>query len=260
MKKQILILLITLLTYGARGQTYRYQVKGQADQSIVTIRNLSAEVFIKGISGNEIVIKAEDYEGIPEKAKGLSPLSATGPDNTRLGLNLSEEGSTIVISGVHRGADKAAYTLSLPSSVILNLDYQSYQADNIYVEGMKNEVEIKSMVSQVELVDVTGPLVVHTLSADVNATFTGINQESPSSISSVSGDIDVTFPETAKGNFKLSSTSGGIYTDMDFEFRKGEESMVRTAGGMSARPTLNGGGVEFVIKSVSGDIYIRKGP
>ena len=55
----------------------------------------------------------------------------------------------------------------------------------------------------------------------------------------------------------MSSTSGEIYTDLDFQITK-SNGLRRWGGGMFADAALNGGGVEVTIKSVSGDILIRK--
>ena len=82
------------------------------------------------------------------------------------------------------------------------------------------------------------------------------SQSSPSSLTSTSGDIDVTMPAGVKGTFKMSTISGGVYTGFDFDF--GGETNLRRAGGQSATGKLNGGGVEVSLKSISGDVFVRK--
>jgi DUF4097 and DUF4098 domain-containing protein YvlB len=199
---------------------------------------------------------ANDYEGLPEKAKGLKPLSGGAPENTGIGLSVTQEGNTISISGSHREADDAEYTLSIPKNVNLKIDYNSFQAGDVRIQGMESEVEAKSSVGDLLFVDVMGPIVAHTLSSDLEIVFTSINQTSPSSITSTSGDIDVTLPAAAKGTFKMATISGGVYTDLNFDM--GEEENTRKLMGQSATGKLNGGGVEVSLKTISGDIYVRK--
>ena len=55
----------------------------------------------------------------------------------------------------------------------------------------------------------------------------------------------------------MSSTSGEIYTDLNFDMNE-EDGMKRMGGGMSVNAKLNGGGVEVTLKGISGDIFIRK--
>lgn len=254
--KTILLGLLILIGFNAQSQDYTMEVKGQVGETWVKINNLFADIKIEGISGSEIKIEARGYEGLPEKAKGLKPLSASGPENTGIGLSIQQDGNEISISGAHREADDAEYTIRLPKNLKLGIDYNSWQAGDVKIEGMAGEVEAKSQVGDLEFIDVTGPIVAHTLSSDLIVTFTDLSQASPSSITSTSGDIDVTIPESATGTFKMSTVSGGVYTAFDFDF--GEETKLRRTMGQNATGNLNGGGVEVVLRSVSGNIYIRK--
>lgn len=235
---------------------FTYEIKGNLSEVVLQIDQLFSDITIEGISGASMNIYVKGYEGLPERAKGLRPLSSGGPENTGIGLSISQEGNILKLSGAHRKADDADYTIQLPKTVKLKIDYSSWQAGNIEINKMENEVEIKSQISDLSFSDVTGPIVAHTLSADLELKFSSLNQMSPSSISSTSGNIDVTLPGDTKGTFKMNTVSGGVYTDLDFDL--GEADRKRKIMGASATGKLNGGGVEFSLKTVSGDIYVRK--
>ncbi len=237
-------------------KTFNYSIKGNAAETWLVIENLSSDIVIEGTSGTEIKIESKNYKGLPEKAKGLKPLSATGPENTGVGLSIKQEGNTISLSGAHREADNADYVMYLPKNLRVKLDYNSWQAGDVVIKNMAGEIEAKSQVGDLEFIDVTGPIVAHTLSSDLEVTFTSLSSTSPTSLSSTSGDIDVTFPPSVKGTFKMSTVSGGVYTGFDFDF--GEDAKLSRVGGQNATGKLNGGGVEVSLKTVSGDIYIRK--
>ena len=236
--------------------SFSFAVKGNAAETWLVIDNLSSDLEIEGTSGSEIKIESRNYRGLPDKAKGLKPLSASGPENTGIGLSMKQEGTTISLSGAHNEADKADYVLYLPKNLKLKINYNSWQAGDVVIKGMAGEVEAKSQVGDLEFIDVTGPIVAHTLSSDLEVTFSSLSSASPTSLSSTSGDIDVTLPSATKGTFKMSTISGGVYTGFDFDF--GEDAKINRIGGQNATGKLNGGGVEVSLKSVSGDIYIRK--
>ncbi len=241
------------------GQTkeYKYKVPGSPEQYSLKITNLQTDLRIEGYTGTEIVITALDYEGIPEKAQGLKPLSATGPDNTEIGLYMKAEGNVVVLSGAGRHANETDYIIKMPAGMGLSYDQESWHGGgDVVVKGVNGEVNLQMKNSDVELVDVAGPIVASTVSGDVNVVFAKLNQAKPTSLATTSGDIDITMPADSKVNFKLSVVSGEIYTDMDLNF--GEKEGLKSWGGMNANPTLNGGGVEVSLRAVSGDIYLRK--
>lgn len=250
------LIMVTTLIWSSIAQEYKYTPKGDISSTVILIENLNADVIIEGVSSNEITITTQDYEGIPEKAKGLKPLSATGPENTGIGLSVTQDGNTIRITGASRKAD-GEYHFKVPKNIKLKANMNSWQSGDFVAMGLSNEVEVKSQNSDLVLKNITGPLVAYALSGDIAVVFSTVSQSTPTSISSTSGDVDITMPASTKGNFKMGTVSGEIYTDVDFKFAE-EEDMKRMGGGMSANATLNGGGVEISLKSVSGDVYIRK--
>jgi len=230
--------------------------QNKTSENTLWINDLYADLEIIGTSGSEIKIKAFGYEGLPEKAKGLKPLGGGGEENTGIGLSFNPSGNKISLSSAHNVANDAKYIISLPKNMKLVIEDQGWRGGDILIKGLENEVEAKTQVGDLIFEDVSGPIVAHTLSSDLKVIFTSLKQVSPSSISSTSGDIDVTLPASAKGTFTMRTTSGGVYTDMDFDL--GEEGRSRRITGQSAIGKLNGGGVEVTLRSVSGDIYVRK--
>ena len=120
---------------------------------------------------------------------------------------------------------------------------------------MKNEIDIKSC-HDIELKDVTGPLVLSTISGDINITYSSINTTKSSSVNSISGDIDITLPVKTATDLELRTVSGAFYSDFDFSE---SQKNLKKIGGNDMNYSLNGGGFKFTIGSVSGNIYLRKG-
>lgn len=74
-------------------------------------------------------------------------------------------------------------------------------------------------------------------------------------INSISGFIDCTVPKSHSVQFDLSTVTGNVYSDLKFE-DKSQEKMSWV--GTKRNLTLNGGNVAVYLKTVSGDIFLRK--
>lgn len=74
-------------------------------------------------------------------------------------------------------------------------------------------------------------------------------------INSISGFIDYSIPHNHKANIDLSTVTGDVYSNIKFDSKKAKEiSWV----GTNEQLSLNGGDVPVNLKTVSGDIYLRK--
>jgi len=256
--KNLVIALLVFTVIDVNAQEFTMTPKGTISDITVVVQNMYSDLDIQGGTAGDIKIEADDYEAIPEKAVGLRPLSALGPDNSGIGLNIIQSGNIVTISGTHRNRKNEDYRIMLPANIKLKIVHASFRSDDITVRGMTNEVEVKSQVGDLLFTNVTGPIIASTISSDIKVEFSSLNQSSPSSITSVSGNIDISLPESSKGDFTMSSISGEIYTDMEFqnEMKKGAGFPPEV---ISVNSKLNGGGVNVTLRSVSGDIFIRKG-
>ena len=136
-------------------------------------------------------------------------------------------------------------------------DLNSWQGGDFVVSGLANEVDVKTQNGDIILRNVTGPIVASSLSGDIDVIYETVKPNAQNSITSTSGDIDVTIPANTSNGFKLSTISGEIYTDIDFDVQD-KEGMNRIGGGYDMKVTLNNGGINILLKTISGDIYIRK--
>jgi len=75
-------------------------------------------------------------------------------------------------------------------------------------------------------------------------------------VNSISGFIDYAVPQRCKAQIDLSTVTGNVYSNLKFDEKPGKEiSWVGTRRKLS----LNGGTQDIALKTVSGDIYLRKG-
>lgn len=92
---------------------------------------------------------------------------------------------------------------------------------------------------------------VNTISGEVEL----IGCEGEMAVNSVSGFIDYSIPEKLKAKIDLSTVTGDVYSNVKFDDSDSKEiSWV----GTKRELTLNGGNKDVELKTVSGDIFLRK--
>lgn len=248
--------LLLLLPATFAQKTFKKAFTGSSPKVSIAIEK--AKLDISGTSGNEILIEAiGSFPGAPERAKGLKPLYNSADDNTGIGLEIKEAGGVMTIKKA--AFQDAKYKIKVPTNANISIEVLDWSSDDIDIQDISGEVEIIGKGSDIKLVNVTGPIVSNTVSGNIEVVFTKVNQNKPSHLSSVSGYVDVTLPADTKAKLAMFSVSGEIYTDLDIKFpsdekTKGLNPIRRNISGAS----INGGGVELTVKSVSGDLYLRK--
>lgn len=223
----------------------------------VTIAGIEGDLTITTHKANEILIKTNNMEPLPERAKGLKPVYYTGcTDNTGVGIEVKEINGMVTISGASPHAKNGEFSITIPESLALDIEYESFQAGDLKLQNISKEIVVAAKISDIEMKNITGPIVAHTLSGDITCHFSTLYQENPTSITSVSGDIDITLPAESKADLSMKSISGEIYSNFEINVKK-EEDMYHI-GGQVIDAQINSGGVDFQIEAISGNIYLRK--
>lgn len=251
-----MLLSLIALPLQVHAQEYTHTLGNSADNAIEFILSRS-DVVIEGHDSDEVIIRNLDYDAPPERAQGLRALYNSAEDNTGIGLSVEEENGTLKIITASR--DDGDYRLMVPNRVRVMVEEVNWGGGDFEMRNLQGEIEIKSKNGDMKLVNITGPVIASSTSGDMEITMDALSQVGPTSISLVSGFIDISMPADAQANFYLNSISGEIYTDLDISLGgEGEDNMRRLGGGRKIEGTLNGGGVEVSLKTISGDIYLRR--
>lgn len=75
------------------------------------------------------------------------------------------------------------------------------------------------------------------------------------SVNSISGFIDYAVPQSHKARIDLSTVTGNVYSNLKFEDKPSKEI---AWVGTKRKLVLNGGEIAVALKTVSGDIFLRK--
>ncbi len=257
----IVMLATPLLLLSQEVIKYEYTPKVKKQ---IEINDLLGKITFKNSGNNAIVIESDYKMEKPDRAEGLKPLGAL-EDNTGLGISVTEENGVVRINGATKKVKDFEYTLSIPDGIAVQIDYSSpFASDDLEIDSYKGSLEIKTLNAGVKLKNSSGPFTVNSISGDVEAVFSNLDMNEPTSLATVSGLIDVSLPGNLKANISLSSITGDIYNNHELSPVSKKDKDQRAEGMEEIKHSggneflMNGGGQKLFLKSVSGNIYLRK--
>ncbi|MEM8528102.1 MAG: hypothetical protein AAGG68_25895 [Bacteroidota bacterium] len=209
---------------------------------------------IEGYAGNEIIIstKAKSKEQ-SERSAGLSAINSLGmKDNTGIGLAISTEGETVKITTIKKNSGK--FWMKVPQNMAISFKHSSHSMGQLYIHGIKGEIETSLQYGSVKVENVTGPLSINTVYGKIEALLSTLNTQNPSSLYSVYALVDVTLPSNTKTDVHLTSQYGDMFTDFDIKVEANSQISSSKVQGK-----VNGGGPELRVNSTYSNVYLRKG-
>ena len=154
--------------------------------------------------------------------------------------------------------------LKIPQDVKLVVNTASN--GNIEVNNVRGDLEITNANGPVTLKNIAGSVVANTTEGILSVKFSAVNSKAAMAFSTLTGDVDVSFPATMAADFLVKSDEGSVYCDFNIDVSKSEPKVTRIAEGGRyklkvdgwIKGRINGGGPEIMMKNMSGNIHIRK--
>ncbi len=248
MKKLVFIVCACVAISSTHAQDFTKSLNGIQWVKIAS----KADIVIKTHSKNELLIKIGSMVKKPNRAKGLKLVGEAGSDNTDVGFHVVEDGSTLLVRNLRKSEGAEIY---LPENQ--NISVVSNGNGDIKIYGFKGEVEASAQLNGgIFIKDVAGPVTADALNGSLDIIFTKVNQETPISLYTTNGALDVTIPSSTPANLSLSSINGEIYTN--FDLKVPEKGGLKAVYAKKVRGAINSGGVNIQLKSTNGNIYLRK--
>ena len=250
---------------GVGGDHFTIPLNDPARPASVNVNAFAGSISVKGYDGNEIIVDTKYMEGQkpPKQSEadttGLKRITSTSP-------MIDVENNTV---NIRTGPMSFAsdITLQVPKHTMLVL--KKIGEGDITVEQVRGEIEVNNINGNVNLSEVSGSVVAHALNGSVKVTLLDVEPDTPSSFSSMNGNVDVSLPADLKANLSIKTMQGDIFSGFDVktdpneiqnkidESRKEGGDFEISVGG-TLRGTINGGGSEMQFKTFNGNIYIRK--
>ncbi|RNC85746.1 MAG: hypothetical protein ED557_02940 [Balneola sp.] len=218
------------------------------------------EVVVKAHSGDEIIVKfdGEDDDRYNNYSRnGLKKISNSG-----VGLEVTEDNNNVRIKTAPNSHD-LDLEIWVPKNFSLNLQVTH---GDVMVEGVDGEHEVRATNGDIEMYDIGGSVVVNSVNGDIEVTMSSVTPNTPMSFTGLNGDIEVSFPSNTKFTGKMKTDYGDVYTNFDIELDRSSSASEISSGDGKYTVTINkwitgevnGGGPEFLFKTLHGDIEISK--
>lgn len=258
-KTKSIVLFLTALIFTTAisfAQEYKIPVQNSSNEKLSLI-DFMGSLPIEGYNGNEIVISVASGDSfvVPDRAKDIEPEYSAGTDNTGLALNVEKSGNQISVQCLLPITKRGEYKIRIPYNLSIRVESSCDRNNSISIENMKNEIEIKTCQS-IYLRNVTGPLVLSTVSGGIELDYNDMNTDKPVSINSISADINITIPSKTPADIEIRTLTGKISSDFDIP---SDNIDMKQTGGGRLKFALNGGGVDFNIVSVNGNVHLKSG-
>ena len=246
MKKQITLLIaICSIIFGASAQRIvEKNVPVVSGQDIELEFNYAELIKVTKWDKNEIYVKASVSINCDE-------------DNDIFKLEVENKADNIRISSDYGDLKKITkkYILKEDKDGNTYINGRTLSINTFYEVNVPEDVElyINSISGNVEIDDYSsGVLRIKLISGDIDIK----KIEGPLYAKSISGFVDLSLGSDQKVDLRMKTVTGEIYTNLDIDFDKIGTNM--GVVGSKVAGTINGGGKEIELESVSGDIYLRK--
>ena len=226
---------------------------------------IHGDIHIVGYDGQDVLISYDDDErdGRSNRRNNSNRRGLRRIPNTSVGLEASERNNEvrISVSGVPKSID---LEIKVPRN--FSLKVSTVNDGDITIENVNGEFEVSNVNGDVEMTNMGGSALVNTVNGDIDIDFTSIDEDAPMSFTTVNGDIDLAVPASAKFDVKMKTEWGEIFTDFEFEAVRNNQGPRTSRRSGQYKVTvdkwvtgaINGGGPEYLFKSLHGDLIIRK--
>jgi DUF4097 and DUF4098 domain-containing protein YvlB len=217
----------------------------------VSIHSLNGSITVKTHAGKDVIVETGESRDSRD-ARDASGMRRIDPPR---GLAIDQEGDAIKIDSGNR-----SLTVTVPAQTSLTLKALN---GPITVEGVQGEIDVDSHQARIQLTNVSGTVVAHTLNAAIQVSMDRVAQDKPMAFSTLNGSIDVALPADVKARVKFDTLNGSVFSDFDIVLAPGAQigmgsSHGRLRSGRGLEGSVNGGGVPITFYTLNGSIHLRK--
>jgi hypothetical protein len=263
--RTILFILLVMLSTGLRAQSLSLSKlavplsePGKPYQLTMDLK--SDMVNLSVYDGKEIMIDITSTEKKERPAGNSTLLIQSGSSRD---IIAQENNNSVSITSAKSRRDAVSLNIKIPvgaTSIKLAMNEGTISAS-----GISGDIEVNNLHGNILLNNVSGSVVASSNQGSIIVSFKAINPNSAMAFTTIRGDIKVSLPATFKGNVKLRSYRGDVYSDFDIATENAANKITKTASGgvysnsdnwLSGK--INGGGQELMMKTYLGDIYLHK--
>lgn len=257
----VLMLFVSLIAKAQDEGELVVPISEPGKRAVIDIDIKKGSIEVRGTSRKDVKVlyktRKKDKEKDNKSKDGLRKIASGGLD-----LEAYERNNRV---SVNSDSWNTAVDLIIEIPANSDLKVATYNSGDIYVDNVTGEVVAENYNGKIKLMNIAGSAVAGTYNGEIKVTLTKVTPDTPMSFTTYNGDVDITFPTGTKGNLKLKTSRGDIYSGFDMVVSKSEpiekkddsKGIYRVYIDEWTRATINGGGPDITMKNYNGDIYIR---
>jgi hypothetical protein len=285
--KNLKIVLFSLLmpallqpAFGAE-KNYSLALSKPGEPVSLEIEVHTGAIYIEGYDGETVEVSAKveditdhhnskmekkisgklDQHYAKNKSKARSSEGLKSVKNNMMQLEIEEEDNEIEISSEYSTKN---VILHIKVPMRTSLDIELYQGGDVEISNIAGAIEAEAFKGSIIANGVSGPMVAETHNTDIVVSFDKLNQQNPTSLTSHSGNIDISVSKNTAAKINVQSYKGEILSGLATEFNATEDVQRNNNGGkqkiviggmMSAE--VNGGGQDITLVTYNGNVYVR---
>lgn len=256
MKKYIKIVLLALLALFCLNE-----VKSQNKQDLTVklsdplkagkldIELFNGSIKVIGYSGKEVMISATGpyYPNNFNQITGKT--EAKDREDKTSNLNVSQQNNVVKIKVEKPRIMNLIIKVPQNFSVVLKV----LTAGDIRVENVDGNHEVSIIAGNITMSAIDGSVLANTKNGNITVDMNSIKKDSPIALSNVGGVITLKLPVIPKADVTLRTEFGEIHSDFDIIALNDKDISKKSATGK-----INGGGTNILMRSVGGNIELKK--
>ncbi|MEM7280991.1 MAG: DUF4097 family beta strand repeat-containing protein [Pseudomonadota bacterium] len=147
-----------------------------------------------------------------------------------------------------------------------NLELSTTNDGVIVVDNVNGNLQLANVNGPITGTNLSGSVIAESVNEDINLDFQAFAADDTMSLTSVNGDLSIALPDRAKAQLRIDTARGEIYSDFEVEVEPSSPVVQRNQGQSTFEvrvenvivANVNGGGGVVKLKTLNGDIQVRK--
>lgn len=266
MKKQILIACIVCfssIAYAQSSGSFPVPLSDPAKRGKLKAHLNYGSITVKGTARKDVLVKYTSVSEGEDRGKNTEKDGLKRISGGTMDLEVSENVNYVKVESGSWN-NKMDLEIEVPSG--FDVKVSSYNDGDILISDVEGEVEITTYNGEIAAENISGSVIATTYNGEIKVAFDKVKEGVPMSYSTYNGDIDITFPASFKGTFKMKTEQGEILSGFDMKIiESGPVQKRDTKSGTYkvvidewVKGEVNGGGPEISMRNYNGDVIIRK--
>lgn len=246
----------------ARPQTVNVPLSRPGEPISLDIDLMTARIEVIGEDRDDALFEISVAGG---GRKIITPSGVLPVSGSSYSFEIDEDDNEISLDADHR-VGKVTLLARVPRQA--NLSLSTVNDGEIIVSNIVGNLALSNVNGPITARDISGSVIAESVNAAIDVNFAGLDDVNASSFETINGNISVGIPATAGAQLNLDSGQGEITSDFDVQVVPTEGTIQRDEDGSGTAirienvivAKINGGGPVLRLKSLNGDMHIRRLP